>query len=48
MITRIANALDVPLPWLFCESEPLAILILKFSALSKSQIRRLLAELPQG
>jgi transcriptional regulator with XRE-family HTH domain len=47
IIIHIANALQVPLPYLFCDDEDLAILILKFPSLSKAQIKRLLAKLPK-
>ena len=47
IITHIANALQVPLPYLFCEDEELAIFILKFPALSKRRIKRLLADIPR-
>lgn len=39
---RIANVLNVPLPWLFAEDENLAELILNFAALSPESQHQLL------
>jgi transcriptional regulator with XRE-family HTH domain len=48
IITHIANALEVPLPYLFCKDNDLATLILKFPTLSKDQIKRLLAQISKA
>jgi transcriptional regulator with XRE-family HTH domain len=42
---KIAQALHVPTPFLFCDDDDLARLILLWAGLSKSQRRKLLTEL---
>jgi transcriptional regulator with XRE-family HTH domain len=41
-MTRVAAAMQVPLPWFYCDDPELAEVIVKFSALPKGERRRFL------
>jgi transcriptional regulator with XRE-family HTH domain len=44
-VTSVAEALNVPVPYLYCEDDELAAVILKYSELGPEEKRRLLVQL---
>lgn len=44
-VTNVAEALNVPVPYFYCEDDELAAVILKFSELGAEDKKRLLAQL---
>ncbi len=46
-LTRLADVLQLPVPYFYCQDAELADVILKFSALGRAQKRRLLGVLAE-
>lgn len=41
-LTRLANVLEIPVPYFYCEDSDLASAVVRFSEMSKAQRRKLL------
>ncbi|HAA45030.1 MAG TPA: XRE family transcriptional regulator [Halomonas sp.] len=48
LLKRLSGALDVPIPYFFCEDDTVAELILELDKLDPAERQRLLEELKQG